>query len=150
MPAISSYICTSTSTYPYFHQSTNSYYTLSIYYFINLFFIQLSIHPSNNPLSHFLFLHPYIHQFILPFIKQLSTYNFILGIVCSYAFALPVATAPNAIVFGHSTMKTSDMMKVINCTIWKWTITFVSSVVKGKLTLNRRTENVIYRVAYHL
>ena len=34
------------------------------------------------------------------------------GIVCSYAFALPVATAPNAIVFGHSTMKTSDMMKV--------------------------------------
>ena len=33
------------------------------------------------------------------------------GIVCSYAFALPVATAPNAIVFGHSTMKTSDMMK---------------------------------------
>ena len=33
------------------------------------------------------------------------------GIVCSYAFALPVATAPNAIVFGHSTMKTGDMMK---------------------------------------
>ena len=33
------------------------------------------------------------------------------GIVCSYAFALPVATAPNAIVFGHSSMKTSDMMK---------------------------------------
>jgi len=33
------------------------------------------------------------------------------GIVCSYAFALPVATAPNAIVFGHSTMKTADMMK---------------------------------------
>ena len=113
-------------------------------------FIQLSIHPSNNPLSHFLFLHPYIHQFILPFIKQLSTYNFILGIVCSYAFALPVATAPNAIVFGHSTMKTSDMMKVINCTIWKWTITFVSSIAKCKLTLKRRTENVIYRVASNL
>lgn len=34
-----------------------------------------------------------------------------LGIVCSYAFALPVATAPNAIVFGHSTLKTADMMK---------------------------------------
>ena len=33
------------------------------------------------------------------------------GIVCSYAFALPVATAPNAIVFGHSTMTTVDMMK---------------------------------------
>merc|ERR1719244_1484397 len=33
------------------------------------------------------------------------------GVVCSYAFALPVATAPNAIVFGHSTMKTADMMK---------------------------------------
>jgi len=33
------------------------------------------------------------------------------GIVCSYAFALPVATAPNAIVFGHSTLKTADMMK---------------------------------------
>eukprot|EP00092_Neocalanus_flemingeri_P012001 GFUD01012938.1.p1 GENE.GFUD01012938.1~~GFUD01012938.1.p1 ORF type:complete len:728 (-),score=120.32 GFUD01012938.1:128-2311(-) len=33
------------------------------------------------------------------------------GIVCSYAFALPVATAPNAIVFGHSSMKTTDMMK---------------------------------------
>jgi len=33
------------------------------------------------------------------------------GVVCSYAFALPVATAPNAIVFGHSTMKTTDMMK---------------------------------------
>ena len=37
----------------------------------------------------------------------------ITGIVCSYAFALPVATAPNAIVFGHSTMKTADMMKVL-------------------------------------
>ena len=33
------------------------------------------------------------------------------GIVSSYAFALPVATAPNAIVFGHSTMTTADMMK---------------------------------------
>ena len=30
------------------------------------------------------------------------------GIVCSYAFALPVATAPNAIVFGHSTMTTGE------------------------------------------
>ena len=36
---------------------------------------------------------------------------FVSGIVCSYAFALPVATAPNAIVFGHSSMKTADMMK---------------------------------------
>ena len=32
--------------------------------------------------------------------------------MCSYAFALPVATAPNAIVFGHSSMRTTDMMKV--------------------------------------
>ena len=30
------------------------------------------------------------------------------GIACSYAFALPVATAPNAIVFGHSTMTTGE------------------------------------------
>jgi hypothetical protein len=29
------------------------------------------------------------------------------AISCSYAFMLPVATAPNAIVFSHSTMKTS-------------------------------------------
>ena len=33
------------------------------------------------------------------------------GIVCSCAFALPVCAAPNAIVFGHSTMKTIDMFK---------------------------------------
>ncbi|XP_023332563.1 solute carrier family 13 member 2 [Eurytemora carolleeae] len=33
------------------------------------------------------------------------------AVCCSYAFMLPVATAPNAIVFSHSTMKTSDMMK---------------------------------------
>ena len=32
------------------------------------------------------------------------------GIVCSYAFALPVATAPNAIVFGHSTMTTGEAL----------------------------------------
>jgi sodium-dependent dicarboxylate transporter 2/3/5 len=29
------------------------------------------------------------------------------AVCCSYAFMLPVATAPNAIVFSHSTMKTS-------------------------------------------
>ena len=40
-----------------------------------------------------------------------SNSNYFPGIVCSYAFALPVATAPNAIVFGHSSMKTTDMMK---------------------------------------
>ena len=32
------------------------------------------------------------------------------GVSCSYAFMLPVATAPNAIVFGASTLKTVDMM----------------------------------------
>ena len=31
------------------------------------------------------------------------------SICCSYAFMLPVATAPNAIVFSHSTMKTSGI-----------------------------------------
>ena len=40
-----------------------------------------------------------------------SVILYLSGIVCSYAFALPVATAPNAIVFGHSSMKTMDMMK---------------------------------------
>ena len=35
----------------------------------------------------------------------------IAAVTCSYAFMLPVATAPNAIVFGASTMKTGDMMK---------------------------------------
>jgi len=34
------------------------------------------------------------------------------AICCSYAFMLPVATAPNAIVFSHSTLKTSEMMKI--------------------------------------
>ena len=34
-----------------------------------------------------------------------------LKVSCSYAFMLPVATAPNAIVFGASTMRTADMMK---------------------------------------
>jgi len=33
------------------------------------------------------------------------------AICCSYAFMLPIATAPNAIVFSHSTMKTSEMIK---------------------------------------
>merc|ERR1719192_366074 len=33
------------------------------------------------------------------------------AVSCSYAFMLPVATAPNAIVFGASTMRTADMMK---------------------------------------
>jgi len=34
------------------------------------------------------------------------------AVCCSYAFMLPVATAPNAIVFSHSTMKTSGFLKV--------------------------------------
>ena len=33
------------------------------------------------------------------------------AICCSYAFMLPIATAPNAIIFSHSTMHTQDMMK---------------------------------------
>jgi sodium-dependent dicarboxylate transporter 2/3/5 len=41
-----------------------------------------------------------------PIYLMLST-----AITCSYAFMLPVATAPNAIVFGASTMGTGDMMK---------------------------------------
>jgi len=41
-----------------------------------------------------------------PIYLMLST-----AVTCSYAFMLPVATAPNAIVFGASTMKTGDMMK---------------------------------------
>ena len=53
----------------------------------------------------------YIEELTLLKIK-IKFKTFFLGIVCSYAFALPVATAPNAIVFGHSTMKTTDMMKV--------------------------------------
>jgi len=47
------------------------------------------------------------------------------AISCSYAFMLPVATAPNAIVFGASTMRTVDMMKagfVMNliCILTTW------------------------------
>ena len=32
-------------------------------------------------------------------------------VTCCYAFMLPVATAPNAIVYQASSMRTSDMMK---------------------------------------
>ena len=47
------------------------------------------------------------------------------AVTCSYAFMLPVATAPNAIVFGASTMRTGDMMKagiVMNllCVLTTW------------------------------
>ena len=43
----------------------------------------------------------------------------------SYAFMLPVATAPNAIVYSASTLKTSDMMKTgfflnILCILTTW------------------------------
>jgi len=33
------------------------------------------------------------------------------SIACSYAFLLPVSTAPNALVFGHSSMRTIDMVQ---------------------------------------
>ena len=47
------------------------------------------------------------------------------AVTCSYAFMLPVATAPNAIVFGASSMKTSEMMTAgflmnIICVITTW------------------------------
>jgi len=56
---------------------------------------------------------------VVPILNEISVsvcYNPIYmmltsALCCSYAFMLPVATAPNAIVFMHSTMKTSDMMK---------------------------------------
>ena len=41
----------------------------------------------------------------------ITTTMMTLKVSCSYAFMLPVATAPNAIVFGASTMRTADMMK---------------------------------------
>ena len=61
--------------------------------------------------------------------KSLSTNPLYLmltaAVTCSYAFMLPVATAPNAIVFGASTMRTGDMMKagiVMNllCVLTTW------------------------------
>ena len=48
--------------------------------------------------------------------------------VCvSYAFMLPVATAPNAIVYAASSMKTSEMMRTgffmnIICILTTWYI----------------------------
>jgi len=47
------------------------------------------------------------------------------AVCCSYAFMLPVATAPNAIVFGASSMRTADMMRaglVMNviCVLTTW------------------------------
>jgi len=47
------------------------------------------------------------------------------AVTCSYAFMLPVATAPNAIVFGASSMKTVDMMRAgivmnIICVLTTW------------------------------
>ena len=47
-------------------------------------------------------------------IRQIDNFLFSVltsVITCSYAFMLPVATAPNAIVFGASSMTTADMMK---------------------------------------
>ena len=54
--------------------------------------------------------------------KQCYSYT---QICVSYAFMLPVATAPNAIVYAASSMKTSDMMRTgffmnIICIITTW------------------------------
>merc|ERR1712119_114003 len=38
-------------------------------------------------------------------------FTFFAAVTSSYAFMLPVATAPNAIVFGASSMTTAHMMK---------------------------------------
>ena len=68
-------------------------------------------------------------------IKPLLFLRAVAGIVCSYAFALPVATAPNAIVFGHSTLKTSDMMKVIHSYCYD---DFKASNTKDKLSIGAK------------
>ena len=58
-----------------------------------------------------------IEIIIITFVIMITIINAIITIMiinkvsCSYAFMLPVATAPNAIVFGASTMRTADMMK---------------------------------------
>ena len=51
----------------------------------------------------------------------------IVKVCVSYAFMLPVATAPNAIVYAASSMKTSDMMRTgffmnIICILTTWYI----------------------------
>ena len=41
----------------------------------------------------------------------LKTLTFVSQVCVSYAFMLPVATGPNAICYGASSLKTTDMMR---------------------------------------
>ena len=50
--------------------------------------------------------------FFFPFFYEIHFLVVTTVISCSYAFMLPVATAPNALVFDASTMKNTFMMTI--------------------------------------